>query len=65
MQESALICRSTCGQAMVLGNFQRLSIQLIWIIVGQGPIVLAVDGGGNVRLYKEWFYFKGLKLLNI
>ena len=59
MQESALICRSTCGQAMVLDNLQSFSIQLIWIIVGQGPVVLAVDGGGDVRLYKECFILNG------
>ena len=28
-------------------NFQRCGILLIWIIVGQGPITLAVGAGGG------------------
>ena len=28
-------------------NFQCWGVLLIWIIVGQGPIVLAVDAGGG------------------
>ena len=29
-------------------NFQCRGVKLIWIIVGQGPIVLAVGAGGVV-----------------
>ena len=29
-------------------NFQCLGVLLIWIIVGQGPIVLAVGAGGGL-----------------
>ena len=32
---------------MVLGEFQYRGILLIWIIVGQGPIALAVCAGGG------------------
>ena len=33
-------------RAMVFGNFQCQDVLLIWSIVGQGPIVLAVGAGG-------------------
>ena len=33
---------------MLLGKFSVTGVPLIWIIVGQGPIVLAVGAG--------WFY---------
>ena len=33
-------------RAMVLGNFKFRGVQLIWIIVGQGPTVLTVGAGG-------------------
>ena len=32
----------------MLGKFQCLGVLLIWIIVGQGPIVLAVGAGGGL-----------------
>ena len=32
-------------------NFQCRGVLLIWIIVGQGPAVLAVGAGGDVWLY--------------
>ena len=35
------------GHAMVLGKLPVLGILLIWIIVGQVPIVLAVGAGGG------------------
>ena len=28
-------------------NFQCPGLLLIWILVGQGPVALAVDGGGD------------------
>ena len=31
----------------MLGNFQCRGVLLIWIIVGQGPIALAVGAGGG------------------
>ena len=34
-------------------NFQCLGVLLIWIIVGQGPAVLAVDAGGG--LFGQFF----------
>ena len=33
------------GRAMVLVNFQCMDVLLIWIILGQGPTVLAVGAG--------------------
>ena len=39
-------------------NFQCWGILLIWIIVGQGPIVLAVDaGGGYLDMFSLVFFF--------
>ena len=35
---------------MMLGNFQLWGVILIWIIVGQGPIVFAV-GGGSLDIF--------------
>ena len=32
---------------MVLGKLLVLGLPTIWIIVGQGPIALAVDAGGG------------------
>ena len=32
---------------MVLGKLSVLGILLIWIIIGQGPTVLAVGAGGG------------------
>ena len=40
------------SRAMVLGNFQCQHVLLIWIIVGQGPTVLAVGAGAVV-----WIFF--------
>ena len=37
-----------CDGAMVLGNFHCLGIPLFRIIVGQGPMALAVGAGGDV-----------------
>ena len=34
-------------------NFQCLGVLLIWILVGQGPIVLAVGAGGGLF----WTFF--------
>ena len=31
----------------MLGNFQCRGVLLIWIVVGQGPTVLAVGAGGS------------------
>ena len=39
-------------------NFQCRGVLLIWIIVGQGPIALAVGAGGGV-----WTFFSHLSLL--
>ena len=36
------------GGAMVLGKLPVLGRPTIWMIVGQGPIVLAVGAGGDV-----------------
>ena len=33
---------------MVLGKFQCVGDLLIWVIVGLGPIVLAIGAGGGV-----------------
>ena len=41
------ICHGLSGGMMVLGSFQCRGILLIRIIVGQGPTVLAVGGGGS------------------
>ena len=32
-------------RAMMLGSLQCLSVLLLWVIVGQGPAVLAVNAG--------------------
>ena len=37
--------------ANVLGNFKFRGVQLIWIIVGQGPTVLAVGLEWLLRLF--------------
>ena len=34
-----------CCRAMALGNFQCRGVLPIWIIVGEGPTVLAVGAG--------------------
>ena len=39
-------------------NFQCQGVLLIWIIVGQGPIALAVDADGVV-----WTFFSRLSFL--
>ena len=36
------------GRAIGLGNVQCLGVVLIWMIVGQMPIVLTVGAGGVV-----------------
>ena len=39
-------------------NFQCRGVLLIWIIVGQGPIALAVDaGGGCLDIFKLVYLF--------
>ena len=35
------------GGAMVLVNFHCRGVQLIWIVVGQGPTAVAVGAGGG------------------
>ena len=35
------------GDAMVLGNFKCRGVLLIWSIVRQGPIALAIGAGGG------------------
>ena len=53
-----LLCvdRRLCGDVRVVRrcwvNFQCRGVLLIWIIVGQGPIALAVGAGGGV-----WTFF--------
>ena len=42
-------------------NFQCWGVQLIWIIVGQGPIVLAVGaGGGCLDIFSLVHHFSSL-----
>ena len=39
-------------------NFQCQGVLLIWIIVGQGPIVLAVGaGGGGLDIFSLIYHF--------
>ena len=39
-------------------NFQCQDVLLIWIIVGQGPIVLAVGaGGGGLDIFSLIYHF--------
>ena len=33
---------------MVLSNFQCRGVQLIWIIIGQGPTMVSVGAGGGL-----------------
>ena len=40
-------CREWSGGAMVLGKLTVLGRPTIWITVGQGPTVRAVDAGGG------------------
>ena len=42
-------------------NFQCWGVLLIWIIVGQGPIVLAVGaGGGSLDIFSFIYHFSFL-----
>ena len=42
-------------------NFQCRGVLLIWIIVGQGPIVLAVDAGsGSLDIFSLIYHFSFL-----
>ena len=44
-----------------LVNFQCQGVLLIWILVGQGPIVLAVGaGGGCLDIFKFVYLFSFL-----
>ena len=46
-------------------NFQCLGVLLIWIIVGQGPIALAVDAdGGCLDIFKFGFLFSFLSFFH-
>ena len=47
VNEQLKICQGLSGGMMVLCNFQCRGVLLIWIIVGQGPTVLAVSAGGS------------------
>ena len=49
-----------CGRATVLGNFQCWGVMLMWIILGQGPSVLAVNAN---RGYLDIFSLISLFLL--
>ena len=49
--------RGRSGGAMVLGKLPLLDVLLIWIIVGQGPTVLAVGGG---RGCLDIFFFSSI-----
>ena len=50
------------GQAMVLGNFKCRSVLLIWIIVGQGVIMLPVGAVGVVSLLYSLSFSLSLSL---
>ena len=50
---------------MVLHNFQCSGILLIWIIVEQGPTVLAVGVGGGCFNILSLIYFLFLFLLSL
>ena len=42
----------------MLGNFQCRGVLLIWTIVGQGPITLAVGaGGGCLDIFSLVYHF--------
>ena len=44
-------------------NFQWLGILLIWVIVGQGPIALAVGaGGGCLDIFSLVYHFSSFSL---
>ena len=46
---------------MVLGKLPVLGLLLIWIIVGQGPTVLAVGaGGGYLDIFSFVYHFSFL-----
>ena len=54
-------CIMACGCSVVRWpwvNFQCRGVLLIWMIVGQGPIALAVGAGGVI-----WTFFSPLSLL--
>ena len=42
------VCMGWSGDAMVLGELPVPGRPTIWMIVGQGPIVLAISAGGVV-----------------
>ena len=44
--------RSHFGGGRAERNFQCRGVLLVWMIVGQGPIVLAEGGGGGLRAVK-------------
>ena len=46
---------------MVLGKFPVPGVLLIWIIVGQGPIALAIGtGGGCLDIFSLIYHFSFL-----
>ena len=47
LRYSLLFTRGWSGDAMVLGKLPVPGRPTIWIIVGQGPIALAVGAGGG------------------
>ena len=53
--------RGWSGDAKVLDNFQGRGVLLIWIIVGQGPIALAIGaGGGCLDIFSLIYHFSFL-----
>ena len=49
--QSADFCKLLSGGAMVLRKFPVPGHPTIWIIVGQGPIALAVGAGGGLFVH--------------
>ena len=56
--ESSALPIALCGPARGWVNFQCRGVLLIWIIVGQGPIALAVGaGGGCLDIFSVIYHF--------
>ena len=54
-------CLGWSDGAIVLGKLQCRGVLLIWVKVGQGPIVLAVGaGGGCLDIYFLVYHFSFL-----
>ena len=57
MQKRCQTIRGWSGAAMVLGKLSVPGHPTVWIIVGQGPIALAVGAGGGFGHFTNLYPF--------